>query len=164
MNRLVEDRLGAIGACGGAAVAALVARYRGIYLEQSAASLFGAAINVGAIAAGFLATCQSILLSSSDNVAISNMRRTDHFGRLLRFIANSVRCSFALAVFSTVLITLNFARKDALHTGFVVAWSAVAGMTALSYYRSVGILLYLLQSHHSATVKTVRPEADILPD
>lgn len=146
MNRSVENNMTGFGAVVGAAVALVLHHVQRLYLGTSAGALLGAAINVGAIAAGFLATCQSILLTGTESRVVKKMRGNEHFGRLLRFISNSIKCSFLLAVCSALLMICDFQKKDVLHSILAGGWLVTAFMTAFSYYRSIQILLSVLEA------------------
>jgi hypothetical protein len=167
--RKIEDEYPWIGALIGALIALLLHWYGHLYFAVSASSLLAAAINVGAIAAGFLATCQSILLSSIDSPDVKRLRRTEHFGRLLSFISNSVRLSFALAAFSAMLIVCDFQKNDPEHNVLLAVWMAVASATGFSYHRSVRVLLCLFEGTSGNPVgknresHEIEVDSDILP-
>jgi cobalamin synthase len=149
MIRILEDHFAGIGAVAGA-LSALVLQRNELLHSANVIPLFSAAINVGAIGAGFLATCQSVLITGTDNRVLNAMRKNEHFKRLLAFIANSIKCSFLLAIVSAIFMVCDFQKADSIHSVLLTVWLLIACMTASSCYRSIGILLNLLETPPSA--------------
>jgi hypothetical protein len=107
--------------------------------------LFPPALNIGAIAVGFLATSQSILISLKDSKGIAQMKEHGYHEPFVNFLSSATSLSFALAIASAVFSALDFSRFDQLHSYLICAWTFVCVWTLLAYYRAVSLLPFVLR-------------------
>jgi len=107
--------------------------------------LFSPALNVSAIAVGFLATSQSILISLKDAPGMIKMKADGYFEPFVDFLSVATASSFVLAIISGMFSALDFSKGDKLHAYLQVVWIAFAFFTLSSYYRAVSLLPYVLR-------------------
>jgi len=109
------------------------------------ARLFTPALNVAAIAIGFLATSQSILISLKDSSGIEQMKRDGYHDIFIEYLSAATNLSFLLAILSGISSALDFGKLDNLHNYLAVIWVFLATFTLLAYYRAVSLLPYILR-------------------
>jgi hypothetical protein len=115
------------------------------YVAVFVVKLFGPALNVSAIAVGFLATSQSILITLKDSPGIEQMKTDGYHAPFVNFLSSATTSSFCLAVLSGVFSAMDFSRLDWLHGYLIALWVLVCVMTLLAYYRAVSLLPYVLR-------------------
>ena len=113
--------------------------------------LVPAALNVSAIAVGFLATAETLLLSLTESKAPVALRRSCHHSRLLPFFARDIAASFTSALLSALLTAMRLDLGGLLRNTCVIIW-AFSGFTALfCYCRASRMLSQILRiNSHSA--------------
>jgi hypothetical protein len=111
------------------------------------AKLFTPALNVAAIAIGFLATSQSILISLKGSSGVEQMKRDGYHDIFIEYLSSATSLSFLLAIFSGILSALDFGELDNLHVYLAAIWGFLATFTLLGYYRAVSLLPYILREN-----------------
>lgn len=107
--------------------------------------LFAPALTVSAIAIGFLATSQSILISLKDSPGVEQMKTDGYHDSFVDFLSSATSLSFVLAIMSGILSALDFSQLDSLHGYLAVVWIFFCVLTLLAYYRAVSLLPYILR-------------------
>lgn len=107
---------------------------------QGYGTLLPAALNISAIAVGFLATSQSILLSLSRSRAVRLMKASGHYRRLLTFLNRAISTSFLWAILTAWLSTLHLLLGGAWRLAAVCFWTYLCACSILCYYRATSIL------------------------
>lgn len=106
-------------------------------------TLMGHGINVAAIAVGFLATAQSVLVSIERSRVVELMRESGYYEDLLDYLLDSVKLWFVVAFASALLVlTVPSLREPwrslALSGWFgLVAWAALAGYRVIAFLGAV---------------------------
>jgi hypothetical protein len=113
-------------------------------LIKGCGTLLPSALNVSAIAVGFLATSQSLLLSLGSSRVISEMKKRGHYTRLLRFFGRAITVSFVWALVSAWLATFTLGKGGVWRYALVVAWAYLGACSVLCYYRATRILTEIL--------------------
>ena len=98
-------------------------------------TLSPSALNVSAIAVGFLATSQSLLLSLAGTPALAKLRASHHYERLLEFFSKAIAASFITAILSAVLSTIHLEKGGWLRLAVVGIWLFEVICAFLCYYR-----------------------------
>jgi hypothetical protein len=114
-------------------------------IAAAIAKLFSPTLNVSAIAVGFLATSQSILISLRDAPGMIKMKSDGYYEHFVDFLSSATSWSFSLAVLSGIFSALDFTRLDTRHGYLQVAWLMVCFITLGSYYRAVSLLPFVLR-------------------
>jgi hypothetical protein len=107
--------------------------------------LFSPVLNLSAIAIGFLATSQSILISLKDSAGVIKMQADGYYEIFVNFLSIATTLSFLLAIFSGLFSALDFTKLDKCHGYLQVLWLALCFVTVGSYYRAVSLLPYVLR-------------------
>lgn len=107
--------------------------------------LFPSALTVSAIAIGFLATSQSILISLKDSPGMEQMKADGYHDAFVDFLSAATSLSFVLAILSAIFSALDFGKVDKLHGYLISCWAFVCVWTLLAYYRAVTLLPYVLR-------------------
>jgi hypothetical protein len=111
------------------------------------AKLAPSALNVSAIAVGFLATAQAILLSLTKSRALKVLREEGHYLRLTRFFSRALSAGFLSALSSALLTAMRLQLGGTWRYICVVIW-VFSGMTALlCYYRASTMLDLVLKGN-----------------
>ncbi len=111
---------------------------------QGLLPLFAPALNISALAVGFLATSQSILFSLPDAGTKAELKRSGHYGRLQKFIKGAISSSFVWALLSAWLSTFHLAKPNVLRSLAVCVWIFTCTYSITCYYRASRILTYVL--------------------
>jgi hypothetical protein len=138
---------------GGAIAALIYWRYGIKYLPpEELSKLFSNAITLGAIAIGFLATVQSILVTVQDRELIKAFREAGKYNYLIGYLLNAIHASFFLAAISTAGLIYPPAQTGAataVPTAFVICcdiWVLSLITAILTYYRVIHIFSMILLS------------------
>jgi hypothetical protein len=107
-------------------------------------TLAPSALNVSAIAIGFLATSLSILLSLAKTRVIRIMKQAGHYRRLVQFFKSGVSVSFLWAFASAVLTTIHLEKSGVWRYAVLIVWVYLGACSILCYYRTSQILLAVL--------------------
>ena len=108
------------------------------------------ALNVSAIAMGFLATAQAILLSLADSRALIALRDSGHYPRLTRFFARALGVSFVAALLSAFLTAIRLNLGGALRYTLAGTWALFGISSLLCYYRATQLLTEILRINGSS--------------
>lgn len=107
---------------------------------QEAKDLFGAILNVAAIAAGFLGTAASILLAMGSAPVMKDLEQSGTLGLLNRYIISAIRHQFVLVLFSVSLLLLYpKIQSPRLLMNLAVAWGFFVSLAGLSGFRIIQI-------------------------
>ena len=108
--------------------------------------LFGAVVNVCAIAVGFLGTVAAVLISLDGRKAIEAIKAVDLYGSLFGYIIKAVVWSFACAVITTILILYQTLKIPSFFHFFVLsAWTFLAFASCCSSLLVVIIFSLILR-------------------
>lgn len=125
--------------------------------DRGATALIPAALNISAIAIGFLATSLSILLSLGGTKVAAALKSTGHHRRLVGFFRRGISVSFLWALVSALLATVDLSRGGVWRNSILYFWVFLSFWSILCYYRASEILLEVLMVD-SAPPSEVRPE------
>ena len=114
---------------------------------QEAKDLFGAILNVSAIAAGFLGTAATILLTMGSTPVMRDLEQSDSLTLLNRYIISAIRHQFSLVLYSVTLLLL----YPKLHGPRVlmilaVAWGVLVALAGLSSFRIIQLFGRIITS------------------
>lgn len=96
--------------------------------------LYQAAMGIGAIVVGFLATAKSIIISVDDKPAISELKKIGHYSRLMGFFMYAIWTAFFVSVASAVLVICSTESGLTYRVLFVV-WSVLLGAATAACVR-----------------------------
>jgi hypothetical protein len=113
------------------------------------------ALNVSAIAVGFLATSEAILLSLSRSRVVRQLQKEGHYSRLIRFFRQALSASFGFALMSALLTALRLELGGKLRYACVALWAFFGMMALISYLRSSALLSTVLRMSAADEVSTV---------
>lgn len=115
-------------------------------LPKSVKDLLTAALTIGSISIGFLATAKSILFSMEQKKVIRILKDVGKFRVLVKYLMSAVHWSFFWAVLSGIGLLIDFDSPAAWHPRIFSLWVAITVTACLSYYRVVSmfsaVLLY----------------------
>jgi hypothetical protein len=126
--------------------------------------LFAPALTVSAIAIGFLATSQSILISLKDSPGVAQMKKDGYHDFFVDFLSSATSLSFILAIMSGILSALDFNKLDRLHGYLGVVWVFFCVFTLLAYYRAVSLLPYVLRDAIPRCARKPQPTVPFDPN
>lgn len=105
---------------------------------QEAKDLFAIILNVAAIAAGFLGTAASILLTIGPTAVIKDLKQSGALVLLYRYVVSAVWHQFWLVSFSvTLLVVYPKLHCQRTLTVLAVAWGVSTMLAALSSFRII---------------------------
>ena len=105
-------------------------------------------LNVSAIAVGFLATAQALLLSLGNTKALIALKENQHYGRLTSFFARGLSASFGAALLSALLTAMHLERGGMFRYSCVVVWAFVGVTALLCYARASSLLSEVLRTNN----------------
>jgi hypothetical protein len=114
---------------------------------EAAPSLFSAIISVSAIAVGFLATANSILLSIDNRPLIVKLKAVGHYTKLLQYLMWAAFWSFSLAGMSVVCFLADLRSPADWHRWLFSAWVFFILTATLACYRIVRLFAKILNAH-----------------
>ncbi len=105
---------------------------------HEAKELFTTILNVSAIAAGFLGTAASILLTMSPTPVTKDLKDSGTLSLLYRYVVSAVEHQFGLVLLSVILIVL-FPKlhHPRLLFWLAVFWGMAATLASMSSYRVI---------------------------
>lgn len=105
---------------------------------SSAETLFNAGIQVGAIAIGFIATAQTILIAINDRQIIGRLKRTGHYQYLVGYTFNAIMW-WALVVVVSALCVLLFGAgstySNEIRSAAFIGWTTLCVTAMLAWIR-----------------------------
>jgi hypothetical protein len=128
------------------------------YILQGYSTLLPSALNISAIAVGFLATSQSILLSLSRSRAVRLMKESGHYKRLLKFLRRAITTSFLWAILTAWLSTLHLLLGGVWRLGAVCVWTYLCASSILCYYRATAIMTAVMEDEGQSVQTQAAPE------
>lgn len=143
MSARIEKAYPIIGSLGVAAVVGLL--FPATKVPSDLGNVFSGALNIGAIAVGFLATAKSILISMEGRRVVAQLRRTGHYAVIVGYLVDATRGAFLLAVYSIVGLVV---QPPSIGWGgwFLVAGVALLAFTGLTSYRVIDIFAEVLRA------------------
>ena len=127
-------------------------------LLQGIATLLPAALNISAIAIGFLATSQAILLSLNRSNVIRLMKASGHYNRLHSFLRRAITTSFLWAILSALLSTFHLLIGGLWRLGTVCLWTYFCCCSIFCYHRATTILAEVMKNEDVTPSKPLAPE------
>ena len=108
--------------------------------KEQAKELFGAILNVSAIAGGFLGTAASILLTMGSAPVMKDLARSGGLTLLNRYILSAIWHQFLLVAVSVSLLLIypKIAYPHVL-LSLAVSWGTLVSLAALSSLRIIGL-------------------------
>ncbi len=113
-------------------------------------------LNVSAMAVGFLATAETLLLTLSDSSVMKDIRDNGHSSRLFSFFGRAIATSFVTAVFAAFIAAMHLEHGGALRYLIVVVWSYFGIAALFCYFRSSQMLSYILDAYASRPKKSAQ--------
>jgi MFS family permease len=114
-------------------------------MAEGVKTLSPSALNVGAIAVGFLATSQSLLLSLANTPPLKALKDADHYERLLKFFSNALTASFATAILSGIVSTIHLERSGGWRFLIAAVWMFGSVCAILCYVRISRLMNVILR-------------------
>lgn len=108
--------------------------------------LLAALVNVSAIAVGFLATAQSVLLSIEGRTVMKRLKEQGYDKRLFGYLSTSISLGFVLAVVSALALIVDFDVPARWHQVAVAAWAALVVMSLMTWFRIARLFAKILRS------------------
>lgn len=119
---------------------------RDIVLPKSTKDLLTAALTIGSITIGFVATAKSILFSIEQKQIIRILKDAGKFKVLVQYLMAAVHWSFAWAALSGLGLLIDFETPALWHTWIFSIWIWFTMTACLTYYRVIKMFsLILLQ-------------------
>lgn len=122
----------------------LFLRDRGV--PETLHEVFGAAVNVSAIAVGFLATAKSILISLDDKRVITHLKQTGKYSVFVNYLLRATQYSFALALLSGCALAVRLSSSRPWQVYVFAAWLFFLVASLLSYYRVIHVFAKILRT------------------
>lgn len=156
MHERVEKLYPYVGGPLAGAICALVFWSRP--LPASAREAFSSAIDLGAIAIGFLATVMTFLMSMQGNPSLDTLKREGYYKNIIRYLLEAILVAFALSALSAAAIfSTGLVHNAGLRLAGVSLWVAVVVMAALASLRVVLIIYTVLSDNVEAPPAPPRP-------
>jgi hypothetical protein len=145
MGRWSEDWSPLAAASADAILLGMVVHFRGVTIPADFTVLVAVSIEVAAIAIGFLATAQTILLSLEHRPMIRMLRASGDFDRLIVLSLRAIHWCFGVIVLSAAVLLIDMLQVSAQLLPYSIAfWSAsiLGGFVAcFTVLRIFGIVL-----------------------
>ena len=113
---------------------------------DSVKDLFSSAINVGAIATGFLGTMQSILLTSERRRMVEYLKEAHKFDRLVDYLLGAISLCITVALFSGIVLFLTHYKAETWYHYLLAVWAGMNVWAVSSCYRAFSIMSTILKS------------------
>lgn len=114
---------------------------------NAAPNLFSAIISVAAIAVGFLATVNSMLLAIDGRPVIAQLKAINLYGDMIAFLIRAEIWSFALAGWSILCFLPDLSAPEPWQRLFFSFWVFLIAGAAMSCYKVIGIFGKVLRSN-----------------
>jgi hypothetical protein len=106
--------------------------------------LLPSALNISAIAVGFLATSLSLLVSLSGTKVVKDLKESGHYERLISFFMKAIYSSSVWAFVSGWMTTIDLNKPDHWRAVLFWLWCFLTSCSVLSYARATDILKQVL--------------------
>lgn len=115
-------------------------------LPCSLKDLLAAVINVSAIAIGFLATAESVMLGLENKTVVARLKKINYFGFVVDYMRGALVLAFVLALVSAAGLLTDFVTPSPWHTKAFSAWLGLVAASLLAWIRIVSIFTRILRS------------------
>jgi hypothetical protein len=105
----------------------------------------GAAISIGSILTGFVATAKAILAALPSDSVINRIRTSGYISDLVRYLRDALYGCFGFSIFSMAGFFLLEPDKHALASWYSVAWAFLACFALLTFFRVANILIKIIE-------------------
>ena len=122
--------------------------FRDVPLPKASKEILGGVVNVSAIAVGFLATAQSIIVSLGGKRMVRMLRQSGHLSALGSYLTHAIASAFMLAVLSVAMLVLDLDQPSNLNplaiSSIVAVWVMTATASVLACFRVLRLLADIL--------------------
>lgn len=122
-----------------------------------------AAISIGAILTGFVATAKAILAALPSDSVMGRLRASGYIKDLISYLAAALYACLSFSIYGLTGFFLQVDGQHHLNTWFARGWVFFAVLALLSFHRVVQLLLKILAYETPAAATTPRTESPI-PD
>ncbi len=105
----------------------------------------GAAISIGSILTGFIATAKAILAALPSDSVMDRLRKSGYINDLVRYLSGALYGCLAFSVFSMMGFFFMEPDKHVLNGPYAGAWVALAVYALASFYRVSSLLMKIIQ-------------------
>lgn len=127
-----------------AAVAGAAWYYFKVPLPADEKEFLAAAISLGAVLTGFVATAQAILMALPSDSVMARIRTSGYLDDLVRYIAHALNGTLLFALFSLAGFFLMLPGVR-LPQWYSTAWIVIAVFAAAAFYRVTKILMKIMR-------------------
>jgi hypothetical protein len=125
----------------------LMPTLRDFKIPESFNGVLGAVIGLAVIAAGFLATAKSIIISPDDRDIIRKLKKTPYYRAIVADLGAAVFNSCLLAVYSTAGLMVDLKEPwTFLREILFAVWIGLTMTTMLAYYRAMASYSEILRA------------------
>lgn len=116
-------------------------------LHPNLKELFTASATISSIAVGFLATAKATLLSINRSRVVKWMKDGGVYITMIDYCMTAVHYCMVTAVFSALLLLMDFKKADVISITLVSAWVFLAVGSLLTGYRIIRLYSYVLRKN-----------------
>lgn len=106
--------------------------------------LFIAAVTINSISIGFLVTAKATLISINNSKIVRWLKETGSYSTTIEYFVNAVHWSMSCAVFSSVLLLIDFENPVKYISAGIAIWIFLITAAMLSMYRVIRLLTKIL--------------------
>jgi hypothetical protein len=107
---------------------------------------FAAALSMGAVLTGFIATAQAILMALPTDSVMGRLRSSGYIHELVSYLASALLAGFAFCILNLVGFSL-ISSTVAVKLIFSTLWIMFAVYAGLSFLRVSGIMFRIMKQH-----------------
>jgi hypothetical protein len=123
--------------------------YFGYPVPGDANALFGAAVTVASVFAGFLIAAKAILLSLKDSAVFGALRQSGYLADFISYLREGINMSVLLVILTMCAFFIDFSILNARFQDgdkwFYTIWIFVSAATLFTYWRVSNCLFKLLR-------------------
>lgn len=108
----------------------------------------GAAISVGSILTGFIATAKAILAALPNDAVMGRLKKSGYIKELASYLTQALYGCLAFSVYGMIGFFLLEEKSPSLGKYYAIGWIFSAVFSLLAFHRVASVLIKIISSNH----------------
>lgn len=144
MSLLVEKLYPVILAC----IAGVAWWYLSPSFPRDEKEFLGAAISVGSILTGFIATAKAILAALPNDAVMGRLKKSGYIGELVSYLKQALYGCLAFSVYGVIGFFLLEEKSPSLSRYYAIGWIFLAIFSLAAFHRVASVLIKIISSNY----------------
>ncbi|WP_152034631.1 hypothetical protein [Paracidovorax avenae] len=108
----------------------------------------GAAISVGSIFTGFIATAKAILAALPNDTVMGRLKKSGYIKELVSYLAQALYGCLSFSIYGMMGFFLLEERAPSLGKYYAIGWIFLAAFSLAAFHRVASVLMKVISHHH----------------